>query len=108
MTPQERQQLLALDYCHFGKRAFDQRFTRDLASQIRRGVTRPLSREQRYTLAKLVHRYRRQLVRRLPPELILQQPPNKTDYGLTEQPELNNDLFNGEPTPPHEVPYYEP
>lgn len=107
MTPQERQQLLALDYCHFGKRTFDKRFTRDLASQIRRGVARSLSREQRYTLAKLVHRYRRQLVRRLPAELILQDAPNKTDYGLTDNPELIDDLFTGEPTPPHEAKNYE-
>lgn len=107
MTPQERQQLLALDYCHFGKRAFDRRFTQDLASQIRRGVAHQLSREQRYTLAKLVHRYRRQLARRLPPELILQEAPNKTDYGLTEHPEYINDLFTGEPTKPHEVPHHE-
>lgn len=107
MTPQERQQLLALDYCHFGKRAFDKRFTRDLAGQIRRGVTRQLSREQRYTLAKLVHRYRRQLARRLPAELILQQPPVKSDYGLVDHPETVADLFTVQPSPPKEAHHHE-
>ncbi len=107
MTEIEQQQIRALDRCRFGHRAFDQRFIRDLSAQIRKKTAHPLSAEQRYTLAKIVYRYRRQLSDRLPAEQLLQTEPAPEDYGITDHPELINDMFTGEPSPPHEVTDYD-
>ena len=107
MTPAEQLQIKALDRCRFGHREFDQRFVRDLSRQIRRKQIKPLSKEQRFTLARVIYRYRRQLAERLPADLILQTEPKQEDYGINDQPELINDMFTGEPSPPREVHHHE-
>lgn len=102
MTPAERQQINALARCRFGLRAFDKRFARDLSNQVRRGDCE-LSNRQRFALARIVYRYRRQLAGRLPEELQILHPPVAVDYGIEEHPETVDDLFTGEASPPHKT-----
>lgn len=101
MTKQEQAQIRALGQCRFGHRAFDKRFIRDLASHIRRGEAKPLTNNQRYTLAKIIYRYRRQLQGKLPEELQLTTLPEPSDYGLDDSLALVDDMFGADPSPPH-------
>lgn len=102
MGKSERAQIRALGRCRFGRREFDKRFISDLDSTQRRGQLHELTRQQRFTLAKIVWRYRRQLQDRLPADLIPDHEPQAAEYGLTQCAELVPDMFSGELTPPHD------
>ena len=82
---------------HNTGKAFVSRLHTALNSRV--GVT--LTAKQRFFLDGLVHRYRRQLVRLLPEELQLTEPPVEADYCGPVQ--TVPDLFTGEESPPHET-----
>jgi hypothetical protein len=100
MGKTEHLQIRALGYCRFGRREFDKRFIRDLDSTLRRGRLHDLTNRQRYTLAKIAWRYRRQLAQRLEPDMIPDHEPRHGEYGLDQCDEQIPDLFTGELSPP--------
>lgn len=102
MGKTEAAQIRALGYCRFGRRDFDKRFIRDLDSQLRRKKLRDLTNQQRFTLAKIAWRYRRQLAQRLESNMIPDHEPQASEYGLGHCDDQIPDLFTGELSPPHE------
>ncbi len=104
MTKGEFATIRALDKCRFGYRAFDLRFVRDLRWKTVRDVGYSLTRRQRFTLASIAYRYRRQLVRFLPEEQIPKDPPTRQAFGIADEPETVNDLFTDQASTPHEPP----
>lgn len=101
MTESEFRTIRALDKCRCGHRQFDRRFISDLRRLTVRDRAARLTRRQQYTLASIAYRYRRQLVRWLPSGLVPSTPPDEAAFGLHGKPETINDLFTGEPSPPH-------
>jgi len=102
LSQTEQAQIHSLGRCRFGRREFDKRFISDLDSTLRHGQLRDLTRQQRFTLAKIAWRYRRQLKDRLQAYLIPDHEPQADEYGLTDRADLVPDMFSGELTPPHD------
>jgi hypothetical protein len=104
MGKTEQAQIRALGYCRFGRRQFDKRFIRDLDSTLRRGQLHDLTSQQRFTLAKIAWRYRRQLAQRLEPEMIPGHEPQRSEYGIAQCEAQIPDLFTGELSSPLQSP----
>ncbi len=102
MTSDERTQAAALNrFVNFGYHARGWRFAQHLDWLRRNEPDTVLSGRQKYFLASLCHRYRRQLAGRLVEHLIPTEPPAPDEY-FTEPVELQGDLLSGEFTP-HET-----
>lgn len=98
MTREQELKVRALSKCRMGKHNTGIDFISRLRTSLCRRKNVTLSPGQCYFLDGLVHRYRNQLVRLLPTELQLSEPPQEADY-VGGAPTVR-DLFSGEDTPP--------
>lgn len=103
MTEDEIRIVKALDKCRFGNRPGSIRFINDMRWQSVHTPGVLLTWKQRFFLQSLAYRYRRQLVRFLPDELIPEIAPEPKDYGLTDRRGPPKDL-TVENMGPHEEP----
>ncbi len=102
MTSDEITQAAALvRFVNFGMHGKGRSFARHLDWLRRHEPATVLKPKQKYFLASLCYRYRRQLAGRLAEYCIPTEPPVESDY-FTEPVEKQGDLLSGEFTP-HEI-----